>query len=279
MSIYSQSPDQMVRELINNANTPLVPFAPENLTFGTPQVVTGNPSVNATVKVRGIQGEVYAGQVAISYNRLDLGVLYRGNYRPEFTALGQSTLYRLLPEINKALGLNLTKNDLIDVDLKLLEEGDQVNLELRAKPGSLAYTGLATILFNRRQLMLTDVLPVEAFEEFKHADPVLEGYQSAGLLTWGQDFTIIAQYLKVNRYGNNYKGSWIDEAGLRAGLAQYFGIENWPRIDTSANSKMTIRDYATKDHPDANRNYQRVVVQTSLRSDGYSGTAFFHYNA
>ncbi|MNI55511.1 hypothetical protein D3C73_1104670 [compost metagenome] len=49
-------------------------------------------------------------------------------------------------------------------------------------------------------------------------------------------------------------------------------------MDTSTNSKMTIKDYATKDHPDANRNFGRVVVQTYLRANGYSGTAFFHYN-
>lgn len=279
MSIYSQPSDQMVRELINNANTPLVPFAPENLTFGKPAVVVGSDHVNSTVNVRGIQGEVYAGQLPVSYNRLDLSVLFRGNYRPEFTALGQSTLYRLLPEINKALGMSLTTTDLQDVDLKLLSEGDQVILEMRALPTSLGFTGMAQVLFNRRQLMLTDVVEVQSFAEFQHADPVLEGYTSAGLLTWGQDFTIIAQHLKVNRYGNNYKGSWINEAGLRAGLAEYFGIENWPHLDTSQKSKMTVKDYATKDHPDANRNFQRVVVQTDIRSDGYSGTAFFHYNA
>lgn len=278
MSIYSLSPDEMVRDLINRANTPIIAFDSSNLIFGQASKVLNNPNADTTVMARGVNQEDYAGKVALLYDRLDLGVLFRGNYRPAFTALGQSTLYKLLPEINKALGINLTAKDVVDIDLKLLSGGDQVTLELTAKPGSLAYTGFTRVLFNRKQLMLTDVVKTREIAQLRHPDPVLEGYVSAGLLTWGQDFTIISDKMKVNIYGNNYKGSWIDQAGFQAALNEYFGIENFPGIDFSFQSKMTLRDYATKDHPDASREFSRVVVQTLLRSNGYSGTAFFHYN-
>ncbi|MNB58547.1 hypothetical protein D3C87_715640 [compost metagenome] len=278
MSIYSLSPDEMVRDLINRANTPIIAFDSTNLIFGQASTVLNNPDSNTTVTARGVYAEDYAGKVALLYDRLDLGVLFRGTYRPEFAALGQSTLYRLLPELNAALGINLTQKDVLDIDLKLLAGGDQVTLELTAKPGSLAYTGFTRVLFNRKQLMLTNVVTTREYAELKHPDPVLEGYVSVGLLTWGQDFSFISPQLKVNRYGNNYKGSWVDQAAFQAALSEYFGIENFPGIDFSANSKMTLRDYATKDHPDASREFSRVVVQTLLRSNGYSGTAFFHYN-
>jgi len=279
MPIYSLSPDEMVRDLINRKNeTALVAFDPSNLIFGKAAVLSNDPTANTKVQVRGVQNEVYAGQLQVTYNRLDLGVLFQGDYRAAFTALGQSTLYKLLPDLNRGLGLNLTEKDVQDIDLKLLEQGDQVTLEIRAKPGSVAYIGLMRVLFNRRQVLLTDVVTTDTLPAFMHPDPVLEGYQSAGLLTWGQDFTLIQQHLKVNRYGNNYKGSWQTEANLRAALTEFYGIESWPTLDTSVTSKMTVRDYATKDHPDANRDFQRVAVQTSLRSNGYSGTAFFHYN-
>ena len=196
MSIYNLPSDQMVRELINSTNLPIVEFGPSNLTLGKPVVKVGDPSGNTTLNVRGIQGEDYAGQVAITYNRLDLGVLFQGTYRPEFTALGQSNLYRLLPEINKALGLNLTPKDLNDVNLKLLEEGDQVTIELRASPGSVAYIGFTKVLFNRRYLQLDDVVVDNVFDQFEHADPVLEGYISAGLLTWGWTLHTLLTYLK-----------------------------------------------------------------------------------
>lgn len=278
MSIYSLSPDEMVRDLINRANTPIIAFDSTNLIFGQASTVLNNPDSNTTVMARGVYAEDYAGKVALLYDRLDLGVLYRGTYRPEFSALGQSTLYRLLPELNKALGINLTQKDVVDIDLKLLSGGDQVTLELTAKPGSLAYTGFTRVLFNRQQLMLTNVVTTREYAELKHPDPVLEGFVSVGLLTWGQDFSFIAPQLKVNRYGNNYKGSWMDQAAFQAALSEYYGIEDFPGIDFSSQSKMTLRDYATKDHPDASREFSRVVVQTLLRSNGYSGTAFFHYN-
>ncbi|WP_220095734.1 hypothetical protein, partial [Klebsiella quasipneumoniae] len=72
--------------------------------------------------------------------------LFNGSYRAEFTALGKSNLYRLLPELNSALGTNFTEKDLVDVDLRTLGQGDQVTLELRAKPGSVAFTGFTRIL-------------------------------------------------------------------------------------------------------------------------------------
>lgn len=278
MSIYSLSPDEMVRDLINRANTPIIAFDSTNLIFGQASKVLNNPDANTTVVARGIYDEDYAGKVALLYDRLDLGVLFRGNYRPEFTALGQSTLYKLLPEINQALGINLTPKDVVDVDLRLLSGGDQVTIEMTAKPGSLAYMGFTRVLFNRRQLLLTDVVTTREYVELQHPDPVLEGYVSVGLLTWGQDFSFITPQLKVNRYGNNYKGSWVDQAALQQALSDHFGIESFPGIDFAWNSKMTLRDYATKDHPDASREFSRVVVQTLVRSNGYSGTAFFHYN-
>ncbi|MNZ46943.1 hypothetical protein D3C78_646430 [compost metagenome] len=279
MAIFSLSPEEMVRDQINRANTPIIAFDSTNLILGKPGSLSNNPNANTQVNVRGVRGEDYAGQVSIVYDRLDLGVLFRGDYRPEFSALGQSNLYRLLPELNKALGMNLTEADVGDIDLRLLDEGDQVTLEIHAKPGSLAYTGWVRVLFNRRQLMLTDVITVNEVTEYTHADPVLEGYQSVGLLTWGLDFTILRNELRVNIYGNQYKGSWVNEVALRTRLKDLYGIEEWPTLDTSPQSLMTVRDYATKDHPDANRDFTRVVVQTHLRSNGYSGTAFFHYNA
>lgn len=279
MPIYSLSPDEMVRDLINRKNeTALVAFDKTNLIIGKAAVLSNDPTANTKVNVRGVQNEVYAGQLQVTYNRLDLGVLFRGDYRAAFTALGQSSLYKLLPDLNRGLGLNLTEQDVQDIDLKLLDHGDQVTLEIRAKPGSMAYIGFMRVLFNRRQVLLTDVVTEDSVAAFTHPDPVLEGYQSAGLLTWGQDFTLIQQHLRVNIYGNNYKGSWASEANLRDALAEYYGIDNWPRLDTSQASKMTVRDMATNEHPDANRDFQRVVVQTNLRSNGYSGAAFFHYN-
>lgn len=278
MQQYQQRPDHRLRELLNSSNDPAIEFTDTNLILGKPSDLLGFGNANTQLNVRGIAGTDYKGQVKVYYNRLDLGVLFGGGYRPEFTALGQSSLHRLLPEISKALGITFTEDDLVNVDLKLLGEGEQVIIELSAKPGSIAYKGYTTILFNRRQLLLTDVVRGRALAELTHPDPVLEGYKSAGLLTWGMDFTIIAPQLRVTRSSAFWRGNWTSYSALKAKLDELYNIVDWPAIDASSKSTDSVKVYETKALPDANRNFSHVAVQTGIRSNGYSGTAYFHYN-
>lgn len=277
MQQYQQRPDQQLRDLLNTSNEPVIEFTDSNLILGKPSDLLGFGNANTQLNVRGIEGEDYKGQVKVYYNRLDLGVLFGGGYRAEFSALGQSSLYRLLPEISKALGITFTEEDLVNVDLKLLGEGEQVIIELSAKPGSIAYKGYTTVLFNRRQLMLTDVVLDRKMVQLSHPDPVLEGYKSAGLLTWGIDFTLLLTELTVNPHGAYYRGNWSNYTALKAKLADLYNIVDWPAIDASQKSTDSVKVYETKNLPDANRNFSHVAVQTGIRSNGYSGTAYFHY--
>ena len=278
MQQYQQRPEQQLRDLLNQTNTPEIEFTPTNLILGKPSDQLGFGNANTQLNVRGMAGEDYKGQVKVYYNRLDLGVLFGGNYRAEFSALGQSSLHRLLPEISKALGITLTEDDLVNIDLRLLGTGEQVLIELEAKPGSIAYKGYTTVLFNRRQLMLTDVIQTRAVAKLTHPDPVLEGYRSAGLTTWGLDFTLIRPQLTVHRNWAYYRGNWADHAGLQAKLQELYSITDWPAIDASSTSTDSVKVYETKSLPDANRNFSHVAVQTGVRSNGFSGTAYFHYN-
>ena len=278
MQEYKQRPDVKLRNLLNQSNTPAIAFDDTNLILGKPSVLLGSPDGNTQINVRGVQGIDYKGQVKVLYNRLDLSKLFQGNYRAEFSALGQSSLHRLLPELNKALGITFTEQDLINVDLRLLDDGDQVLIELTARPESIAFTGFTTVLFNRRFIMLTDVVTNNAFVELKHPDPVIEGYTSAGLLTWGMDFTSIIPQLRVRTTAAYYRGNWWDYAALKNALAENFGINDWPSIDASTQAIDSVKLYETKNHPDANTDFSHVVVQTNVRTNGYSGTAFFHYN-
>lgn len=278
MPHYIQTPEGMVRELISSANPLAKPFTAENLIFGKPSVLLNNPSADTRVNVRGVDQVDYDGQVAIQYNRLDIGVLFNGSYRAEFEALGASNLHRLLPALNQALGTNFTDKDLQNVDLTTLGQGDQVTIELRAKPGSVAYTGFTRVLFNRRIVTLTDFVTVREFDFLNHPDPIIEGSRSAGLLTWGQDFTIIREKLRVYPYSYNYRGGWWYHNQLQAALAEFFGIEAWPNNNPETNDPGRIYDLSTGQVPKANPEFQRVVVQTGIRTNGYSGTAYFHYN-
>lgn len=278
MPHYIETPEGLVRELITNANPTAKPFTAENLIFGKPSVLLNNPAGNTKVNVRGVDQVDYDGQVAIYYNRLDIGTLFNGSYRAEFTALGKSNLYRLLPELNSALGTNFTEKDLVDVDLRTLGQGDQVTLELRAKPGSVAFTGFTRILFNRKIVMLSDFVTVREFAELLHPDPILEGSASAGLLTWGQDFTLVKQHMRVIPWWANYRGQWYTLQAFQDALAEFYGIEAWPQNPGGATETSRLYDLPTTQVPKANPEFQRVVVQTGIRTNGYSGTAYFHYN-
>ncbi|MND14884.1 hypothetical protein D3C81_498260 [compost metagenome] len=278
MPHYIQTPEGMVRELLSSANPTAKPFTAENLIFGKPSVLLNNPSADTKVNVRGVDQVDYDGQVAIEYSRLDLGVLFNGTYRAEFEALGASNLHRLLPALNQALGTNFTPKDLQNIDLITLGQGDQVTLELRAKPGSVAYTGFTRVLFNRKIVILDDFVTVREFSELNHPDPIIEGSRSAGLLTWGQDFTLVRQHMRVIPWWANWRGQWYTHQAFADALAEFYGIEAWPQNPGGATETATLTDYATSQVAKANPEFQRVIVQTGIKSNGYSGTAYFHYN-
>lgn len=279
MPDYRKTSEGLLREVINTQGE--LPFEANasNMIFGQPSELLDDPRGDTRIKVRGVQNSEFRNQsVEIFYDRLDLGVLFGGSYRPEVEAIGQSTLWRLLPDINKALGTQFTKRDLEDIDISTLGESSEVTLELRAKPGSPAFKGFTRITFFRRKILLTDVITVTEYEQLKHPDPLLEGFTSAGLLTWGIDFTLIADYLRVNNSAARWRGDFTDLSGLRTALKDNYGIENWPGNDTTVDGSGTVDVYDTRDVPEANTDFQRVVVQTEIRENGYVGTAYFHYN-
>lgn len=278
MPHYIQTPEGLVRELITSVNPVAKPFTAENLIFGKPSVILNDPSANTQVNVRGVDQVDYDGQVQIRYNRLDIGVLFGGTYRAEFEALGASNLHRLLPALNQALGTNFTPKDLENIDLKTLGQGDQVTLELRAKPGSVAFTGFTRVLFNRKIVILSDFVTVREFTELNHPDPIIDGSRSAGLMTWGQDFTLIKQHMRIIPWWAQYRGQWYTHTAFAEALAEFYGIEAWPQNPADPKETSTVIDYATSQVAKANPEFQRVIVQTGIKTNGYSGTAYFHYN-
>ncbi len=279
MRDYKRSSGDLVRELINSNNSLPFEATSDNLIFGKASALLDDERGSTRIKVRGVQDSEFRNKtVEVFYDRLDLGILFGGAYRPAISALGQSSLWRLLPDINKALGTAFTERDLEDVDVTQLGEGDQLTLELRARPGSPAFKGFTRITFNRERIYLTDVVETRTFSELSHPDPLLVGYTSAGLLTWGLDFTLIYPQLEVVNHWASWRGNYRYLSDLQVALKENYGIENWPGNNTDSDGKGLIRDYDTRKVPEANTNFQRVVVQTDIRSNGYVGTAYFHYN-
>jgi hypothetical protein len=273
MRNFSRSGEDLIRDAINERRELPFDVSAENLIFGQPTDVLDQTQV----AIRGVQNSDYRNRpMVITYEKLDLSVLFGGNYRPEVTALGQSSLHRLLPEFSKALGIQLTPNDIEDVDVTQLGEGNQLTIELRAKPGSRAYRGFTRVTFHRRRIYLWDVVETRFYDELLHPDPLLAGHRSAGLLTWGLDFSLIYRDLEVRNSSLSWRGQYRYLSRLKESLELQYGIDNWPGNELSENGR--LRDYDTRSIPEANTDFQRVVVQNGIRANGYIGTAYFHYN-
>jgi hypothetical protein len=84
--------------------------------------------------------------------------------------------------------------------------------------------------------------------------------------------------LAVNRYASWRRGNFSNLAALQASLEREYGIIAWPGNNTGRDDSGTIRDYATSQVARANKDFQRVVVQSQIIKNGYVGTAYFHYN-
>lgn len=279
MRTIKQSSDQLVLTALNRHNTFPFTTTSDNLIFGKPSTLVDNDNGDTTLQLRGIQDTEYRPDSSrIYYHKIDLSVLFQGDFTPRFTALGQSRFHSLLPELNRALGTAFTVDDLEDINIVQLGAGDEVTLELRAKPGSLAYRGITRVVFDRRRILLTDVITKTVFDELKHPDPVLDGFTSAGLLTWGLDFTLIWDDLQVSRLSNWRRGQWSYLTRLRESLATEYGIDNWPANETGSTGTGRLTRYDTRVVPGANTDFRYVVVQTNIRTNGYVGTAYFHYN-
>jgi hypothetical protein len=279
MRDFRMSGADLVREAINREVVLPEDATATNLIFGKPSSLVDDPRGDSTVALRGVEDTFYSPSLArVYFTKVDLAVLFQGNYTPRFNALGQSNLYRLLPDINKSLGITLTPDDLEDIDVRQLGEGDELNLELRAKPGSIAYKGVTTVVFNRRRVLFSDVIVDNTFEELKHPDRPLEGEISAGLLTWGLDFTPIWRDLEVDHRYTWRRGNFVNLTALRTSLSTIFGIDNWPGNNPGRLGEGLVRRYDTRRVLNANKDFQWVVVQTMIQTNGYSGTAYFHYN-
>lgn len=273
MRNFNRSGDDLIRDVINERRELPFEVTSSNLIFGQPTDIVDS----AQVAIRGVQNSEYRNRpMVINYEKLDLSVLFGGDYRPEVTALGQSSLHRLLPEFSKALGIRLTPADIEDIDVTQLGEGNELTLELRAKPGSKAFKGFTRVTFYRRLIYLWDVVETRFFDELKHPDPLLADHRSAGMLTWGLDFSLIYRDLDINNFLLSWRGQFTGLSQLQTSLQENYGIDNWPGNELSDDGR--LRDHDTRDVPEANTDFQRVVVQTNIRANGYVGTAYFHYN-
>lgn len=276
MDDFNKDTKDQVVDLLNVNNTLPIPITKENILLSESNSVDQSGLVE--VALRGVQDRGYRKTpMRVRYHRIDLGKLFGGSYTPEVICLSQSSLYSLLPRFNAILGTRFIEDDVEDIDL--IPHGNDVVVEMTivAKDTSKFYHGSFKITFNRRWLLLEEVID-PYLDIFKHPDPIVPGRTSVGLLTWGMDFTLIMDKMTVDPTAAQYRGAFADMEGFRNALSENYGIWGWPDNRDSTNIDSKIVDYDTRDVERANENFQRVVIHSNIRQSDYVGTAYFHYN-
>lgn len=270
MSLLQATPEQKLLELINASNPNLpVPVTADNLYFG--KASANADGLSTDIPVVAVLAEEYTGYKTFNYRRLNLTTMFDGS-SPVLRTIGDSSLVKMLPIINKALGIDLTEKDVIDVGVASLRDGEQTNIDITAAPGSAGYTGGFRILYIKARPTFGDafknrILTVLAYP----IDPAL-GNGSVGSLMYGWDFTIHKSRLATRG------GNWSSIDKVREALTRFgFTGTDWPNATVNG-----VADYATSAYPKSNKAFDRVIVQRNVvvnyQGQQYSGDALFHYN-
>src|ERR1700690_790462 len=155
MSLLTGTAEDNLLALINQVNTFPVPLASGDLYYGKiKQLTDGSGKIQLpTVTMYDAQ---YDGYVTFQYQRINLTKAF-GGLRPRLSSLGQPTLYRLLPTLNRFLGLKFTERDVVDVNISWLGGNEQANIQIIAQPNSLGFEGSFVIQFTRVRPFLSVV--------------------------------------------------------------------------------------------------------------------------
>jgi hypothetical protein len=128
---------------------PQLPINSDTAVLSAPLSMVGGNNTQITMSGSGLYTEgyddVYTGRSILQYDRLDLGVLFKGILLS--IDLGQSgtysTLHDTLDLFSEAYGIRFWPEDIIDVDLSTIHA--TTNIKFEATKTSLNFTGFATL--------------------------------------------------------------------------------------------------------------------------------------
>lgn len=264
MSLLQATPKEVVLSLIAQHNTLPVPLTEDNLYFGAARFDTDGATT--LLPVTAMLGGQYEGYATLRYKRINLSKIY--DVAPIISDVGGATLYSMLDIVNKNLGTSFTQADVLDSNVAFVGAGEQVNINVVALPASVGYSGQFFFRFIRLRVTFTNAVKHTALAALVypgHPD-LVDGKRNIAMMMWDHDFSADLASLKL-------RGStWASQSAI-ATLMQDFGIQDWPAPQVNG-----VTDYATKDYPGSNTNFQRVTVQKLVSGSTYAGDALFHYN-
>lgn len=131
----------LIIDLINVANS--TSLNSTKISFEAPSVLSNDPNNHNTgVKVVAVKDSGYIGDVDVTYNRLDIGLLFK-NIALNLDVTKPATTKDLLPKLNSKYGLGLTIDDIEDNAVDMSGDGPHTHT-IVMKVTSLAYIGQVT---------------------------------------------------------------------------------------------------------------------------------------
>lgn len=161
-SDFTKAPDQILVDLINADNGTSLTTA--LIGFGVPTAATGaSPARNTELEVSAKSGSGYKGSVVVLYNRLQIQDFVNSTDFPDGLSLpvGDATKYSdLIPEINTALGINLTAADYVDGDIGVWQgtPNEQKVINIPMKADALCYLGTLQLTLVAEDIELSTVI-------------------------------------------------------------------------------------------------------------------------
>lgn len=270
MPLFTKTGKLMVFDLINAANPSDIPYSDTNsniekITAGT-YTVDGT-AYNTMALLRGLPGAGYTGSKYVYYNRLSLSSLFL-NVTPVVESYSATGFFEALPAFNARYGLNLTQADVSNPGFLNPNTANYSNTALIAgvAGSALLTTASVRITYNRGLPKLDAFVVNNTLATYNH--PVTDATRlSAQMLTIGLDFTEVKNFLTVDGTG------MPNFADLSHVMTTQLGLPSW---DAPLNSNY-VTDNATSAVTNANKAFDRVVIQTGIGNSNVVGVAYYHY--
>lgn len=272
---YAKPSNELVFDLINRDNPGLpIKASVDNCIVEKLTTVTANAANNfrnTKARLRGVQGSGFRDQITVYYDRVDIGRLlpWSNSTYAQFVTFTAPNIHNALSVIFDMYGINFGTMDLVNNSMGGVSTPSyNANVYFQTLPNSPAYIGTVLMRFSRGLPVLDTSVTVEVIPALSQpVDPALNK-KCVDMLTYGIDFTAYKNLLAVDSSGLPQWG------GLRA-ILDSLGI---PAYSAPVSSNL-VQDVPTSSAQFANKDYDRVVIQTGIDEAGIKGNAYYHYNS
>lgn len=270
MPLYTKTGKQMVFDLINQANPSEIPYSETNTAIEAITAINttiDGVQYNTQARIRGLAGAGYTGNKTVYYNRLSLSTLFSG-VQARVDSFSATQFFDTLDAFNTRYGLKLTQADVTNPAFSGANSANySASTSIRGNANSPLLTTNSITLYYYRGLPKLDLFVVNRnLNAYQH--PVTDTKRkSAQMLTIGLDFTEFKNFLSVTGVG---MPSFADLSHV---MTTTFGLPQW---DAPLNSNYVV-DQPTSAVSNANKAFDRVVVQTGIDNSNVVGVAYYHY--